>query len=394
MTTADARTIVIGAGAIGSATAYWLAERGQTDVLVLEQYDIGHALGASVDHHRAVRHSYHDNKYGRLTRAAFDNWDRLSAESGVPVLVRTGGVEIGLAGTVGEEMILTYRKVLDDNGHPYEAWDNAQLAERYPQWNVPEPALVTHQPEMGFVDIGKAGQVHRALAAARGVTFRDNTAAVKLESLDDAVRVHLATGTSITAEHVVVCAGAWSDALLAEVGQTWTTTVSQEQVAYVVPRDLKAFTPGRFPVWGWYGPPLFYGFPVYGEVAIKLARDMSGRFVTTDTRSFDPRPEETELLLDFLHERLPAAAGFELHSKTCIYDMPPDRDFILDAMPDHPRIVVGNGAGHAAKFAGLLGEILAELVDAGRSRHPIEPFGVDRRGLTDPSYTPVFALTP
>jgi glycine/D-amino acid oxidase-like deaminating enzyme len=35
--TTDTQTIVIGAGAIGSATAYWLAERGQTDVLVLEQ---------------------------------------------------------------------------------------------------------------------------------------------------------------------------------------------------------------------------------------------------------------------------------------------------------------------------------------------------------------------
>jgi glycine/D-amino acid oxidase-like deaminating enzyme len=390
--TTDLQTIVIGAGAIGSATAYWLAERGQTDVLVLEQHDLGHGLGASVDHHRAIRHSYHDNKYGRLTRAAYDNWDRLAAESGVPVLVRTGGVEIGLKGTVGEEMILRYRKVLDDNGHPYEAADNAQLAERYPQWAVPEPAVVTLQPEMGFVDIGKAGQAHRALAAARGVGFRGNTAAVKLETSEAGVRVHLSNGDSVTAADVVVCAGAWSDDLLADLGQTWRTTVSQEQVAYVVPKDLKAFTPDRFPVWGWYGPTLFYGFPVYGEVAVKLARDMSGRFVTTETRSFDPVPEETELLIDFLRERLPAAAGFELLSKTCIYDMPPDRDFIIDSMPGNPRVLVGNGAGHAGKFAGLFGEILSELVTTGRSSHPIEPFGVDRPGLTDPSFTPVFAL--
>ncbi|WP_340536960.1 FAD-dependent oxidoreductase [Nocardioides sp. GXZ039] len=390
--TTDLQTIVIGAGALGSATAYWLTERGQADVLLLDQYDLGHGRGASVDHHRAIRHSYHDNKYGRLTAAAFANWDRLVAESGVPVLVRTGGVEIGLEGTSGEDTIHRYRKILEDNGHPYEAWRNAELAERFPQWSVPEPALITHQPDMGFVDIGKAGQVHRALAAAGGATLRGNAKVTALESLPDGVRVHLADGETLTAQKVVVSAGAWADELLGPLGQTWTTTVSQEQVAYVVPRDLRAFTPDRFAVWGWYGPQLLYGFPVYGEVAIKLARDMSGRFVTTETRSFEPVQEETAMLMDFLEQRLPDAAGFELLSKTCIYDMPPDRDFILDTMPGHPRVIVGNGAGHAAKFAGLLGEILSELVVEERSSYRIDAFGVDRPGLTDPGFVPVFGL--
>ncbi|MEU0532310.1 FAD-dependent oxidoreductase [Amycolatopsis tolypomycina] len=391
MTTADVQTVVVGAGAIGSAAAYWLAERGQTDVVVLEQYELGHGNGASQDHSRAIRHSYHDNAYGRLTQAAYDNWDRLAQESGQAVLLRTGGVEIGLRGTTGEEMIARYRKILDDQGHPYEKGDNALLAERYPQWHVTEPAEVTLQPDMGLVDIGKAGQTHRALAAARGVTFRPRTAVTRLESLDDAVRVHTGSG-SLLARHVVVAAGAWSDGVLAGVGQTWRTTVSQEQVCYFVPKDLRRFTPDVFPVWGWYGPTLFYGFPIYGEVAVKIARDMSGRFVTPETRSFDPLPEETELLAGFLRERLPDAAGFELYGKTCIYDMPPDRNFVLDTMPGHPRVVVGIGAGHAAKFAGLFGEILSELVVAGRSRYPIAPFTAARPALTDPAFTPVFAL--
>ncbi|QKV97067.1 FAD-dependent oxidoreductase [Streptomyces sp. NA02950] len=392
MTTVDAQTVVVGAGAIGSATAYWLAERGQTDVVVLEQYDLGHGNGASQDHSRAIRHSYHDNAYGRLTQAAFDNWDRLAKESGQQVLLRTGGVEIGLKGTPGEEMIARYRKVLDDQGHAYERWDNARLAEHYPQWRVEEPAEVTFTRDMGLVDIGKAGQTHRALAAALGVTFRPRTRAVRIETLTDAVRVHTDDGGSVVARDVVVAAGAWSDDILAEVGQTWRTTISQEQVAYFVPKVLRDFTPEAFPVWGWYGPTLFYGFPVYGEVAVKIARDMSGRFVTHQTRSLEPVAEETELLETFLRERLPEAAGFELYSKTCIYDMPPDRNFVIDAMPGNPRVVVGIGAGHAAKFAGLFGEILSQLVVEGRSRYPIEPFRADRPALKDPSFRSVFGL--
>jgi monomeric sarcosine oxidase len=392
MTSVDVQTVVIGAGAIGSATAYWLAERGQTGVLVLEQYELGHGNGASQDHSRAIRHSYHDNVYGRLTQPAFDNWDRLVKVSGQQVLLRTGGVEIGLAGTPGEEMIKRYRKVLEDQGHEYEAWGTAELAERYPQWRVEEPALVTYQEDMGLVDIGRAGQTHRALAAAMGVVFRPRTTAVRIESFDDAVRVHLDDGATVVARHVVVTAGAWVDGLLADLGQTWRTTISQEQVAYFVPKSLRDFVPGTFPVWGWYGPPLFYGFPIYGEVAVKLARDMSGRFVTHETRSMEPVREETELLAQFLRERLPGAAGFELYSKTCIYDMPPDRDFVIDAMPGHPRVLVGIGSGHAAKFAGLFGEILSELVATGRSTYPIEAFAADRPTLSDPSFVPVFAL--
>ena len=34
--------IVVGAGALGSAAAYWLTRSGATDVLVLEQYGLGH----------------------------------------------------------------------------------------------------------------------------------------------------------------------------------------------------------------------------------------------------------------------------------------------------------------------------------------------------------------
>jgi monomeric sarcosine oxidase len=391
MTRADLQTIVIGAGAIGSATAYWLTEHGQTDVLVLEQFGLGHDRGASQDHSRAIRHSYHDNSYGRLTQAAYDNWDRLIAESGQQVIRRTGGVEIAVVGTPGAEMLQRYRQVLTDNGHGYEAWGKAELVERYPQWEIDEDVAVTYQPDMGFVDIGRASQVHRALAAAAGAQLRPWTTVSRLETTGDLVRVYV-DGDVLTAEHVVVAAGSWTDTVLAGLGQTWTTTISQEQVAYFVPRSLRDFNPDVFPVWAWYGDELMYGFPIHGEVAVKLARDMTGRFVTQQTRSMEPIAEETELLAAFLRRHLPLAAGFELYSKTCVYDMPPDRNFVIDRMPQHPRVVVGVGAGHAAKFAGLFGEILAELVTKGRSVHPVDTFRIDRPALIDPAFVPVFAL--
>jgi glycine/D-amino acid oxidase-like deaminating enzyme len=64
--------IVLGAGGIGAAAAYWLARRGGS-VLALEQYRLGHDRGASEDHSRIIRHSYHTTEYTSLTRAAYDH---------------------------------------------------------------------------------------------------------------------------------------------------------------------------------------------------------------------------------------------------------------------------------------------------------------------------------
>jgi sarcosine oxidase len=229
------------------------------------------------------------------------------------------------------------------------------------------------------------------MAAAHGVEFKERSPVRRLESIDGGVRVHT-EDTVYTADKVVVATASWSDDLLKPLGATWNTTISQEQVAYFVPTDLPSYAIGRFPLWVWHAEVMFYGFPVYGEVAMKVSRDVTGNFVTQDTRTFDPIPEETEFLAKFVRKYLPTGIGRELYSKSCVYDMPPDRDFIVDAMPGHPDIILGLGAGHAAKFSGLLGEILSALVVEGKTEHPIDDFRADRPALTDPSFAPTFVL--
>ena len=46
--------------------------------------------------------------------------------------------------------------------------------------------------------------------------------------------------------------------------------------------DLDAFAPERFPIWIRLGSPCFYGFPVYGERAVKIAQDLGGPEVEPD----------------------------------------------------------------------------------------------------------------
>lgn len=129
---------------------------------------------------------------------------------------------------------------------------------------------------------------------------------------------------------------------------------------------------------------LYYGFPIYGEVATKAGIDGCGPVVTPETRTYRADPERVQRVRHFLRRYLPDALGPELYSRVCCYDFPPDRDFIVDHVPGSERIALCAGAGHAGKFAALLGRILSELVLDGGSRFPIEAFRADRDAILSP----------
>jgi sarcosine oxidase len=93
-------------------------------------------------------------------------------------------------------------------------------------------------------------------------------------------------------------------------------------------------------------------------------------------------------MLAFLERYLPQAVGPELYTRTCCYDFPPDRDFIVDYVPGSQRILVCAGAGHAGKFAALLGRILTELALDCASRFPVSAFSATRPALTSAAAAP------
>jgi sarcosine oxidase len=109
-----------------------------------------------------------------------------------------------------------------------------------------------------------------------------------------------------------------------------------------------------------------------------VAQDVGGAEVTADTRTFEPNPATLARTLRFVEDVLPSASGPIIYTKTCLYTMPPDRDFVLDALPGHPQVLMAIGAGHAFKFASLLGRTLAELAIDGATATDIAPFRFDR----------------
>ncbi len=91
--------VVIGAGAMGSSTAWWLARRG-VDVVLLEQFDQGHVRGSSHGGSRIFRFAYPEPDYVALAQRALPLWRELEADAGVPLLDTTGGVDHGDVATI------------------------------------------------------------------------------------------------------------------------------------------------------------------------------------------------------------------------------------------------------------------------------------------------------
>jgi sarcosine oxidase len=219
------------------------------------------------------------------------------------------------------------------------------------------------------------------MARANGATLIDNAPITRIEDRGGEI-VIVAKETTYRCKKLVITAGPWTNDALAHFGIHLPLTIYREQVMYFDSPHLADFAIGKFPVWIWMDEPCFYGFPVFGERAVKAAQDCGGYETTTDTRNFEPDSLNLQRVKQFLEKYIPTAFGSVLSLKTCLYTLTPDRDFVIDSLPDHPNVCVAIGAGHAFKFASVIGKILCELIVDGKTDYNIDAFKVDREILT------------
>jgi len=381
--------VVVGAGALGSATAWQLARRG-VDVVLLEQFAFGHHNGASHDTSRILRRSYHTPAYVALAGEAYADWALLERDSGERLVTTTGGLDLfppGATIPAGD-----YASSLAACGVPFEQLSTVEIEARWPAISVPDGTVALYQSDTSIVPAGRGTATMQRLARRYGARLYDESPVTGLVDLDGAVEVTVGRGgRRLRADRVVLTADAWTNDLLAHLGTGLPLTVLREQVTYFAPESPGDFGADRVPVWIWMDDPSFYGFPTYGEgghgALVKAAQDCGGAATTAATRSFDTDPAALERLAGFVGRLLPGV-GPPAHTVTCLYTLTPDRDFVIDAVAGHPNVYVGLGAAHGFKFAPTFGRVLADLATTGTTASDTDPFAMDRPALTDRDYAP------
>jgi sarcosine oxidase len=382
-----AEVVVVGAGGLGSATAWQLARRG-VDVVLLERFAFGHHNGASHDTSRILRRSYHTPAYVRLAGEAYDDWALLSRAAGTELVTVTGGLD--LFPPDAAIPAIDYTTSMAACGIPYDEMSAAEVAARWPAFSLPEGTVAVHQRDTAMVPAGRSTATMQRLARTHGARLYDGSPVTGLVDRGDGVELSVGPdGRRLRADRVVLAADAWTNDLLAHLGTALPLTVLREQVTYFAPERPADFGSDRLPVWIWMDDPSFYGFPTYDEgghgALVKAAQDCGGAPTTADGRSFDPDPAGLDLLRDFVTGFLPGV-GRPRHTVTCLYTLTPDRDFVVDSVPGHPAVFVGLGAAHAFKFAPTFGRLLADLATTGATTSDVAAFAMDRPALVDPEF--------
>ena len=258
-----------------------------------------------------------------------------------------------------------------------------QIRSRFPVFQVPGAWEGVFEPAAGWIDVDASIRLALEQAALAGADLRLNARVEDWAWTGDAFAVRTCAGNLI-ARRLVVTAGAWVSRILADLALP--LKVLRKVMIWVDP-----LRPDGFPVFA-SARDFFYGFPNIHGQGVKFAIHGSAGAPAGDIDSCKPEPtvEEVRPILEAAAELLPSVAGplpeaFErvLKTKTCFYTMTPDEHFLIDRHPHLENLIFAAGfSGHGFKFAPAIGEALAELVVAGRSRLPIDFLGLKRFNVT------------
>ena len=350
--------IVVGLGAMGSATLYHLAKRG-VSVLGLDQFEPPHDLGSSHGQTRIIREAYFEDPiYVPMIQRAISLWRELEQESGEGLYLQTGGIMIGAPDSI---IFSGSQRSAREHNLPCEILDAKQIRQRFPALNPADHMIGLLEPRAGILYPEKCITTHLKLAARHGAQVRVNEPVTHWTNEPGSVSIKTSL-TAYKAARAIFCSGAWLPELLPDLAPTLQI---ERQVLhwFRAAANPQHFTPDTCPVHLWeYEPGLmFYGFPDLGT-GIKTAIHHQGELNDRSKINRAVNPHDEAKMRRLIAQFLPEADGPLLSSTVCVYTNTPDEHFLLDRHPDHPEVVIGSPcSGHGFKFASVIGSLLADL---------------------------------
>ena len=329
--TFDAEVVVVGAGVMGLATARALAQAGR-DVVVCEQFRLGHDRGSSHGSSRIVRLSYPEERWVRLAQESYPLWRELEAE--------TGGTLLELHGTLDLGDWEPNRDALASCAVEHEVLDAGEIERRFGiRAEAAERGL--YQRDGGILLADAAVESLARSAVDAGATVREGVRVSAFEEDGDGVLVD-----DLRARAVVLTVGAWAPGLAGVDATPTSETVSYFELDRPTPSVIDTTTGARS------------GYALATpDGLLKAGLHQTGRSVDPD-RPQPPDPELAERTASWVGRRFPGAAPTE-RRETCLYTVRDGDEFLLER---RGRIVVGSPcSGHGFKFAPSIGRRLAAL---------------------------------
>jgi sarcosine oxidase len=373
--------IVVGLGAMGAATATELARRGRR-VLGLEQFALPHAHGSSQGGTRIIREAYfEDPRYVPLVQRAYAGWHALEQETGIRLVVPTGGLTIGppdgrlVSGALASAR--THRLA-------HEVVDAAEVRRRHPAVRMPPGAVAVAEPRAGVVLASRAIAASLDVARRHGAELRAGVAVDGWEAGASGVRVRVG-GETLAAARLVLAAGPWLPDLVPALAPL--LQVERNVVHWFQPPDgastAAAFGPEQMPILVIEdrAEHLLYGLPTLRalgddlEDGVKFARHHGGSIAPMAAIDRHPSAADRAAIGPDVARYLPGLQSVPVRSAVCCYTNTPDGHFLIDRHPDADAVILLSPcSGHGFKFAPVVGALAADLVDDVNVHGNLPPF--------------------
>lgn len=370
--------IVLGLGAVGSATLYQLASKGYK-VLGIDQFSPPHTLGSTHGDTRITRQAIgegtHYTPLSLRSYELFRDVERKTNQEG-ELLNTCGGLIISSDTATAIHVPKFFQNTVNaatKYGIAHDLLDAKDIRKRFPQFNVKDDERGYFEYEAGFLRPEKIVASHIGLAKDAGAEVRVNerVSGFSYDDHDGIVRVETENG-KYEAGALSITAGPWVPQLVPELAPIFKV---HRQVLYwfdLGREQVGNFQPGKMPIFIWEmqgGLDGIYGFPAVDGPAggFKIASEEFVETTTPETARREVSEEEIRRMFagkvqPFFPDALPNC----LRTAVCLYTVTPDFGFVVDWLPQNPRVLlVSPCSGHGFKHSAAVGEAAAQMLTRG-----------------------------
>ena len=378
--TAD--VVIIGAGVMGASIAFNLAQRGITNVAVLEKNFI--AAGATGRSSACLRQHYSTEVGARMVLSSLEVFRNFSEVVGGTA----GFVQTGYLMGVGERDHEALKKVIAMQqrvGINTSLLSPKEIKEIEPRVSTHDLVAGAWEPDSGYADPSDTTNAFIRRAREMGACLYQNTRVIGLKTTAGAITEVATSRDSFSAPVVINAAGVWGDRIAAMAGVHVPITVCRHQIRLI-----------KRPATAVASHPMFYDFQ-HQFYSRPEGRDLTlvGTLDPTEINDrIDPdryndgvNAEQTPDVVAALCDRFPGFEAGHMHSGySGPFDVTPDWHPIIDEAPGVRGFYLALGfSGHGFKLSPAVGEMVAELVINGkRAESDVHTFRYSRFAENQP----------
>ena len=337
--------------------AAWACARGGHSVTLFEAGALTNRQGGSHGKARIIRLSYTDPLYVGLAGQAFRAWDDLATVAGRELYRTTGSLDIDLS---GQNRFEEHRCALSSANAASRLMTGSEINETYRELALPEAATGLWQADSAILNADLCATVLADEARRHGADLRTHCR-VGPVAPGAPIRIETEAGPH-AARFLIVAAGDQVPSFASALGTDLALKKSLEQVSFYEPQ-----VPGSHQADGMALLIFHLGngvlssvFPIHRDAHVKIMIENNGRDdCDADTLSSGKVREIAETVLP----QLPCLRETPNTTDSCHYVLAPRSDFVIDRLPGLDRIIVCSAcSGHGFKFAPVLGDIMADML--------------------------------